>query len=188
MKRIFFCLFTLFCLFSISQAQQFAGAEWYPDSDPYVYARQDIGNFSAYVWSLSSAEVGVTIGPKLGAFTPGIGISAGVPEDKVDVLFYNVDLNFALKFGSINWLSYSVYQLAAQDDVDDFWISRHLFSFGKFPVGVMGHNVQTGNDSVLTFWGPCYQFGKTGPLSVNIVGICPNLSGREMYVVWITEF
>jgi len=188
MKRTIFCLLTLFCLLSVSQAQQFAGAEWYPDSDPYVYARQDIGNFSAYVWSLSSAEVGVTIGPKLGAFVTGIGVSAGVPKDKVDVLFYNVDLNFALKFGAVGWQSYSIYQLAAHDDVVNFWISRHLFSFGKFPVGVIGHNAQSGNDNVLTFWGPCYQFGETGPLSMNTVGIRPNLSGKETYVVWIIEF
>jgi hypothetical protein len=185
MNKFFSLMIGLLLLCSVSQAQ-YAGIELYPDATMFAYAGNNLtDNLKVDLWANSGAEVATTVGPVLGPFALGVGFSMGVPEDEVDLIFYNADLAFVFDIGPVHWQSYNLYQLG-QNDVDDFILARQWLNLGG-PFGVVGHNTRNGDEDWRLNWGLYYDFGAIGMTSANKFGVTKNLNGDGMWAVWVLE-
>ena len=184
LKQLFLLLITLLIISNIANAQ-YAGIEMYPKGDIFLYAGKDIvpDRIKVDLWATPNSEIAFSVGPKVGPFAFGLGLSMGVPKDKVDLTYINADLGFGFDLGAVHWQSYNLYQ--AGQNVDDFILARQWLSYNDSPLGIVGHNIKCGADDWQLNWGIYYDFGEISLLSESKFGITADLNGGTPWAVLV---
>jgi hypothetical protein len=180
---------------SVSTAEaspySYLNLEVYPDGNTFFCGGRSLGNHvKVDVWATPGSEVAFSLGPRLGRFNVGFGASVGMVDGQRDLMYANVDLGFGLDFGRVHVQSYNLHQIG-QSNTPNFTLARACFSFGKSPLGIIGHNTKCGNNPWNVFWGPSYDFGRLGPIGSNKLCATVNLNDgakEDFWFAWLLSF
>ena len=175
---------------TLSQSgNEYGSFEVYPSDPLWIGLGTDIGqHFKVDLWTNSGCEVAFTVGPKIGPFNIGAGLSFGVPKDKTDLLYLNADIAFGFNLRGFHWQSYDLFQ-KGQNSNEDFILLRQMISHKDYHFGIIGHNIQKGAETFKLFWGPYYDFGEIVVCKHNKFAITTNLNNTDnLWVTWIGEF
>ncbi|MFA5070213.1 MAG: hypothetical protein WC528_02940 [Patescibacteria group bacterium] len=166
-----FMLITLILILmvpAVCLAGSYASVEFYPTGNLFGCAGRDslfIPRLGCNIWTTPGTEVAFSVGPKIGPFQFGSGLSFGdIGGDKIGVMYVNFDASFGLDFGPIHWQSYDLMQFG-QHGAPNFLLLREWITCGTFPVGLIGHLTKNGDEALNPRVGPFVELGKVGPFS-----------------------
>ncbi|MBT6691770.1 hypothetical protein HOB10_05590 [Candidatus Parcubacteria bacterium] len=201
--------FALIVLLSLSlpltAAAQYGCLEFYPNAPVFAAAGTDItDNVKIDAWINSGLEVSFTVGPKVGRFNLGVGLSMVeittetsvlngeieeiLTESQQDLGYVNFDLGFGYDFGAIHWQSYNLYQVG-QNGVDNFILLRQEVTLHESDWGLFGHNIKCGDDDFQLFWGPSYNIGAVGPFPTNKLTVTVDLTDTgSLWSAYVIQF
>jgi len=181
MKSVMLITLTLIlCVIpAVCFAGSFASFEFYPTGNLFVCAGTDslfTHRLGCTLWTTPGTEVAFTAGPNLGPFLFGVGMSFGQIDGRNNIMYVNTDLQFGLDLGACHWQSYNLYQ-TGQHGTPNFILLRQWITYGKFPVGLIGHITKNGDDATIPRVGPFVEIGKVGPFSST--RLCAAFSMRD---------
>lgn len=178
----------MLCSVALSRGPGYSGIEIYPAGDQFLYSGKDINDhWKVDLWATTDFEVAFSVGPKVGPFNLGAGLSIGNP-DGVDFMYLNLDVGFGFDIGKIHWQSYNLFQFD-QADVGNFILLRQWFSFGQTGFGLIGHNIKIADDPFKFHWGPYYDFGPIANSATNKFCVAVDLANNNsIWAAWVVEF
>jgi len=202
-KTLFALIALLTLTIPLTASAQYGAIEFYPDAPVFAAVGTDItDNIKIDAWINSGKEVSFAVGPKVGIFNIGFGLSMvqitdetfddateqTLTESRQDLGFINFDLAFGLDLGDYRWQSYNLYQVG-QNDVDDFVLLRQEITTENSDWGLFGHNIKCGDDSFQLFWGPSYNIGAVGPFPTNKLTVTVDLTDTgSLWSAYVIQF